>query len=72
MGRLKFDRKVGESVMVGDNVQVVVVKISANRVVISFEAPNEVPIHRTEVWQRIRSERKADAEQAAAPRRKAS
>lgn len=66
MGKLVFDRKAGESVMVGEDLQVVVMKITPTKVVLGFMAPDSVKIHRTEVWTRMRAER------AEKPARKAS
>jgi carbon storage regulator len=56
---LVFSRKCGESVAVGERAQrdqllkVTVLEIFQSRVKLGFEAPNEVPVHRWEVWQRI-------------------
>ncbi len=72
MGKLDFDRKVGESVMVGDNVEVVVLRITPGRVTLSFQAPNEVKIHRTEIWQRIRQQGEQPVPRATERRRRAS
>ena len=50
---LVFDRKPGESVVVGNGITVTVVAVEGGRVKLGFNAPREVPIHRTEVHQRI-------------------
>lgn len=54
---LVFKRKPGESVMVGDDVQVRVVELHSGHVILAFEAPVSVPIHRLEVWRRLLEER---------------
>ena len=50
---LVFSRKPGESVVVGNGITVTVVAVEGGRVRLGFNAPREVPIHRTEVHQRI-------------------
>lgn len=64
---LVLARKSRESVVVGaaDNrnevVRVTVVEVRGGTVKLGFEAGNEVPIHRAEVWERIRAESCAPA-----------
>jgi carbon storage regulator len=52
---LVLSRKKGERILVGDDVQVVVVDVRGDRVKLGFEAPDDVAIHRQEVCQRIKS-----------------
>ena len=47
---LVLSRKVGESVVVGSNVVIKVMEISGTRVKIGVEAPEEINVHRSEVW----------------------
>jgi carbon storage regulator len=49
---LVLTRKVGEAVMVGD-VPVTVVEISGDKVRLGIEAPEDVPVHREEVYRTI-------------------
>ena len=62
---LVLARKSQESVVVGaaDNlhevVRVTVIEVRGGTVKLGFEAGDEVPIHRGEVWERIRAERRA-------------
>ncbi len=46
---LILSRRRGEGVMIGPNVIVKVIRVSGDAVRIGFEAPKEVPIHRTEL-----------------------
>ena len=58
---LVLSRKKNEGVMVGDDVKVVVVEIQGDKVRLGFDAPKEVPVHRTEVYAAIRrQEREGD------------
>lgn len=46
---LVLTRKVGERLVIGDNITVVVTRIAGNRVTVGIEAPTEVPIIRGEL-----------------------
>ena len=50
---LVLTRKVGQEVVIGTNVRVVVVGIRHGKARLGFTAPVEVPIHREEVYKRI-------------------
>lgn len=51
---LVLTRRAGESFMVGTEITVTVISIDANQVRIGIAAPKEVPVHREEVFKRIR------------------
>lgn len=53
---LALGRKVGESVMIGDDIVVSVAEIKGGYVVLAFDAPKDVKIHRMEVYRRIQAE----------------
>lgn len=50
---LVLSRKKGESVVIDDNIVVTVVEIRGDKVRLGIEAPRDVPIHRTEVKERM-------------------
>ena len=50
---LVLTRKVGESIMIGDEVTVTLVGIQGNQAKLSFNAPNDISIFREEVLARI-------------------
>ena len=54
---LILTRKVGETLMVGDDVAVTVLGVKGNQVRIGVNAPNEVPVHREEIYERIKAAR---------------
>ena len=56
---LCFTRRISESVMIGDEVEVTVIGVENDReaVRLSIVAPKHVVVHRTEVWKRIRLEK---------------
>ena len=53
---LILTRRVGESLMIGDNVNVTVLGIKGNQVRLGVNAPKEVSVHREEIYQRIQRE----------------
>jgi carbon storage regulator (csrA) len=50
---LILTRKLGESIRIGDSVRVVVVAIDGASVKLGIEAPESVPVHREEIYQKI-------------------
>ena len=57
---LTLSRKPGQRLMIGDNVEVEIVRIKrGGQVVLGITAPKAIPVHRLEVWQRIQQEKKA-------------
>ena len=53
---LALTRKKGESVIIGDNIEVVVLGIQGEQVKLGFIAPRNVSIHRKEVYEQIQTE----------------
>jgi carbon storage regulator len=53
---LVLSRKKDESVVIGDDVTVRVLEIRGDKVRLGFEAPEDVPVHRLEVWEAIQRE----------------
>ncbi len=54
---LILTRRVGETLMVGDNVTITVLGVKGNQVRIGVNAPKEVSVHREEIYQRIQREK---------------
>ena len=57
---LILTRRVGETLMIGDEVTVTVLGVKGNQVRIGVNAPREVAVHREEIYDRIKAEEEGD------------
>lgn len=60
---LILTRRVGETLMVGDDVTVTVLGVKGNQVRIGVNAPKDVSVHREEIYQRIQREKSQGQEE---------
>jgi len=67
---LILTRRVGETVMIGDDVTVTVLGVKGNQVRLGVNAPREIAVHREEIFQRIREERESGPPSCEPPGRK--
>jgi len=53
---LILTRRTGETLNIGDSIQVTVLGIKGNQVRIGIDAPKDVPVHREEIYEKIKHE----------------
>ena len=61
---LILTRRVGETVMIGNEVTVTVLGVKGNQVRIGVNAPKDVAVHREEIYERIKREEDHDGRSA--------
>lgn len=62
---LVLSRKKNESIVINDDITIVVVEIRGDKVRLGVEAPKEVPVHRNEVYEAIRRNQEQATKSAA-------
>jgi carbon storage regulator len=55
---LVLGRKVGESIVIDDNIEITVTSIEADLIKLGISAPKEIPVHRKEIYLEIQEENK--------------
>jgi len=53
---LILTRRVGETLMIGDNITVTILGVKGNQVRVGVDAPRDVSVHRQEIYERIQDE----------------
>ncbi len=59
---LVLSRKKNESIVIDEKIRITIVEIRGDKVRLGIEAPREVPIHRSEVFEAIQAEQLAQSE----------
>jgi carbon storage regulator len=64
---LVLSRKLNQAIMIGDNVRIIVVSVDRDQVKLGIDAPREIPVHRSEVYEEIQRVNRAAAGQTPDP-----
>ncbi len=59
---LVLTRKAGESIVIGNQVRVTILEIQGRQIRLGIEAPGDIPVHRGEVYERIKQENQVAAQ----------
>lgn len=57
---LILTRRVGETIYIGHDIQVTIVRINGSQARIGVSAPKEVPVHREEIYRRLNTKKETD------------
>lgn len=58
---LVLTRKVHQSIVIGDDVEVVILEVRGEQVRLGIRAPRDVAVHRKEIYQQIQEENRSSA-----------
>jgi len=58
---LVLARKINESLMIGNDIKITIVRIQGNIVRLGITAPNDLPVHREEIYIKIKQEEQENA-----------
>jgi len=56
MNNLILTRRLGESIMIGDDIEIEIIEVKGNKVKLGFKADKDISIHRKEVYDSIKKE----------------
>ena len=59
---LILTRRVGETVMIGDDVTITILGIKGNQARVGINAPKNVAVHREEIYERIKHEQQGQSD----------
>lgn len=54
---LILTRRIGETIMIGDDIKMIILGIKGNQIRMGFDAKKDVTIHRSEIYEKIQKEK---------------
>ena len=57
---LILTRRTNETLMIGDDIKITVLNVKGNQVRIGIDAPNDIAVHREEIYERIQNEQEGN------------
>ena len=54
---LFLTRRIGETIMIGDDIKMIILGIKGNQIRMGFDAKKDVTIHRSEIYEKIQKEK---------------
>ncbi|MES2822460.1 MAG: carbon storage regulator CsrA [Pseudomonadota bacterium] len=57
---LILTRRIGETIIIGDDVNITVLGVNGNQVRLGINAPKDTPVHREEIYNKIKHEKDGD------------
>jgi carbon storage regulator len=61
VGVLVLTRKPKQRIMIGDDVEIILLSAAGGKVRLGIQAPSEIPVYRTEIYTEIRQEHRAES-----------
>ena len=58
---LVLTRKVGESLIIGDNIKITICAVNNSQIRVGIQAPKDIQIHREEIYEKIKKEKEQEA-----------
>jgi len=59
LGNLVLTRNVGQSVMIGDDIEVMISRFNGNQIALAINAPKDITVHRREIWEKRKRQQNA-------------
>jgi len=60
---LVLTRRLDESIIIADDIEVTIVEVRGDRVRLGVEAPKDIPVHRKEIWEKTKRMQKRTTDQ---------
>ena len=64
---LALSRKTGESIVIGNDVEITILEVKGNQVKVGIKAPKSVPVYRKEIYEQIQADNQEVISQNATP-----